>query len=152
MRRARAERVRFGEVGGWAISPLRRSGWEALRILLATFGLLELLGGCIGFATATTRHGSAQILKKIGLRCLDENGIQFGHYYDPHYACQMEMLAFDSRSANQRFVPWIKEFSSNLVTAAVLGTADQEEAEKNLWSAVPDSMGWNSVAVNAATV
>ncbi len=122
MIRARQERVRFGEVGGWAISEERRCGWEALRIVLSTYGLLQLLGGCIGMATATVRHGSADILRKIGLARLRAGELTVDPYYDPQYGCLMEMLKFDSRHANQRFTGWIEELASHLTTACVIAT------------------------------
>ena len=120
MARARRERVRFGEVGGWAISKNRRGSWEALRIVLSTYGLLQLLGGCIGLATATVRHGSAGILRKIGLASLWAGDTPVPPYYEPQYGCHMEMLTFDSRRANSRFMDWIEELSSHLTTVSVI--------------------------------
>jgi len=122
MARARKERVRFGEVGGWAISAHRRCGWEALRIVLSTYGLLQLLGGCIGMATATVRHGSADILRKIGLSRLFAGEVPLAPYYDPQYGCLMEMLTFDSRRANGRFMDWIEQLASHLTTASVIAS------------------------------
>jgi len=119
MARARKERVRFGEVGGWAISEQRRYGSEALRIVLSTYGLLQLLGDCIGLATATVRHGSAEILRKIGLSSLYAGDTPVAPYYEPQYGCLMEMLRFDSRRANGRFMGWIDELRSHLTTASV---------------------------------
>ena len=120
--RAREERVRFGEVGGWAISAHRRCGWEALRIVLSTYGLLQLLGGCIGMATATVRHGSADILRKIGLSRLCAGEAPLPPYYDPQYGCLMEMLTFDSRRANGRFMGWIDELASHLTSVSVIAS------------------------------
>ena len=59
MLRARELGLGFGEVGGWAVAKDHRWTIEPLRIILATYGLLELLGGCAGVATATFRHSSA---------------------------------------------------------------------------------------------
>ncbi len=123
MARARSEDVRFGEVGGWAIAEEHRCGWEALRLVLATYGLLQLLGGCIGLATATVRHGSARILRKIGLTGLSGGDAPLAPYYEPQYGCQMEMLRFDSRRANERFMEWIEELASCLPTASVIASA-----------------------------
>lgn len=124
MARARKERLRFGEVGGWAISKNRRCGWEALRIVLSTYGLLQQLGGCVGMATATVRHGSADILRKIGLARLWAGEAPLAPYYDPQYGCPMEMLRFDSRRANGRFTAWIEELSSHLTTASVIASGE----------------------------
>jgi hypothetical protein len=120
MARAREERLRFGEVGGWAVSKSRRGSLEALRIVLSTYGLLQLLGGCKGLATATVRHGSAGILRKIGLASLWAGDTQVPPYYEPQYGCLMEMLTFDSRRANGKFMDWIQELSSHLTTASVI--------------------------------
>src|ERR1051325_2676661 len=60
----------FGEVGGWAVGDAYRCTIEPLRIILATYGLLRLLGGVMGVATATFRHESAPILRRIGLTSL----------------------------------------------------------------------------------
>lgn len=64
LQRTRQAAIRFGEVGGWAVSEEHRGTAEPLRIILATYGLLELLGSCAGVATATFRHSSARILQK----------------------------------------------------------------------------------------
>ncbi len=98
IKRACRERMRFGEVGGWAVAPERRAGLEPLRTILGTYGLLEMLGGCAGVATATHRHNSAGILRRIGLSPLSVNGTELPGYYDPQYRCEMEVLRFDSRA------------------------------------------------------
>jgi hypothetical protein len=123
MERAKANGLRFGEVGGWAIAPERRRSTEALRIILATYALLELLGGCLGMATATLRHGSAGILRRIGLSSVIADGYPFPPYYDAQYDCEMELLQFDSRRANSKFTEWIVELSSFLRTALVVAAS-----------------------------
>lgn len=117
---ARNARINFGEVGGWAIAPDRRLTMEPLRTILATYGLLELLGSCCGIATATRRHGSAPILRKIGLEPLVVNGEELPAYYDPRYRCEMEVLRFDSRFPNPKFRNWIDELACFLTSAPVI--------------------------------
>lgn len=119
IKRAGRERMRFGEVGGWAVAPERRAGIEPLRTILATYGLLQILGGCAGVATATYRHNSAGILRRIGLSPLAVNGTELPGYYDPQYRCEMEVLCFDSRLPNPRFRPWIEELGSYLADSPV---------------------------------
>jgi hypothetical protein len=114
------ERLRFGEVGGWAIAQERRGGRDALRILFMTYGLMELLGGCIGLATATTRHGSTHILQRAGFGPLATDGAALPSYYDPQYECEMEVLQFDSRRANPKFMSWVSESTRYLRTAPVV--------------------------------
>jgi hypothetical protein len=120
MSRAQADRLRFGEVGGWAISVTRRWTVEALRVILATYGLLQLLGGCIGVATATLRHESARILRRIGLWPMAVEGVALPPYYDDRYRCQMEVLQFDSRLPNSKYIDWIMELGSYLSTTPVI--------------------------------
>jgi len=120
MDRARAMRVGFGEAGGWAVAEDHRWTLEPLRIILATYGLLELLGSCAGVATATFRHSSAMILRRIGLSSMQADGQELPPYYDPNYRCQMEVLQFDSRHPNAKYRDWVTELASTLTNAPVV--------------------------------
>jgi hypothetical protein len=88
--------IGFAEVGGWAIAPENRFTIEALRIALGAYGLAQILGGCLGITTATVRHRSSTILRRIGGRSLESSGVVLPPYYDPQYGCQMEVLRFDA--------------------------------------------------------
>jgi hypothetical protein len=112
--------VDFVEVGGWALAPAIRCTSEALRIALAMFSLARLLGGCIGLTTATRRHCSASILRRIGGQTLSANGTGIPPYFDPRYDCEMEILRFDSRQPNPRFEPWIEELKHHLSAVPVV--------------------------------
>jgi hypothetical protein len=118
---ARESGLRFGEVGGWAVAENYRLGPEPLRIILATYGLLELLGSCIGLATATWRHSSAQILRRIGLAPLVVDGNALPPYHDPAYDCEMEVLRFDSRLPNPKYRQMVRALASSLLTAPLFG-------------------------------
>jgi len=118
--RARRLHLSFGVVGGWAVAEDRRCSVEALRIILATYALLELLGGCLGLATATVRHGSAGILRRIGLSSLMVDGQEVPPYYDPRYRCEMEALRFDSAFPNAKYHNAVQELCSLLATAPVI--------------------------------
>jgi hypothetical protein len=120
MGRARQMHMGFGEVGGWAVAESHRRTLEPVGILLATYGLLELLGGCLGVATATFRHSSAMILRKIGLTSLLAEGEELKPYFDPAYGCQMEVLRFDSRFPGAKYAGWVAELSNILRDAAVI--------------------------------
>jgi hypothetical protein len=120
MKRARQMQIRFGEVGGWAVAGEHRRTLEPLRIILATYGFLQLLGSCAGVATATFRHSSAAILQKIGLTSLLADGEPLPPYYDPHYRCQMQVLQFDSRFPNPKYHDWMLELAASLRTAPVI--------------------------------
>ncbi len=120
LKQARQLKIGFGEVGGWAVAEERRLTLEPLRIILATYGLLELLGSAAGVATATVRHGSSTILRKIGLTALQADGEEMAPYYDPNYGCEMEVLHFDSRFPNPKYRDKVKELSACLSTAPVI--------------------------------
>ncbi len=121
LKRTRQAAIRFGEVGGWAVARKSIAGrLEPLRIILATYGLLELLGSCAGVATATFRHSSSRILQKIGLTALTVGGEELPPYQDSQYGCEMQALQFDSRTPNSRFRSWIAELSRDLAAAPVI--------------------------------
>jgi hypothetical protein len=111
---ARRRGIAYVEVGGWALMPELRGSLGALRIVLATYSLARALGGCIGIATATQRHGSSSILRRIGGRPLSAGGVDLPSYYDPKYGCEMEILRFDSSEPNPRYESWIDELSDFL--------------------------------------
>jgi hypothetical protein len=117
---AREAQLHFGDVGGWAIAPERRRTLEPLRTILAGYSLMQQLGGVAGIVTATCKHGSAQILRKLGLRSLQADGEVIPGYYDPHYNSEMEVLSFDSRRPNPRYKAWIAELRGVLSTAPVI--------------------------------
>ena len=120
MERARAMRIGFGEVGGWAVAESHRGTLEPLRIILATYGLLQLRGGCAGIATATFRHSSATILRRIGLNSLSWDGAELPPYYDPKYRCDMEVLHFDSRCPNDKYRDSVGELTHALAASSVI--------------------------------
>lgn len=101
--RAHALGVAYVEVGGWAVSRLRRGTVHAFETAVGSYALAKGLGGCIGITTATVRHCSSRILRKLGGHSLEVGGVQVPSYFDPRYACEMEILGFDSRSLNRRY-------------------------------------------------
>jgi hypothetical protein len=117
---ARRMRVDYVEVGGWALSPELRCTSEALRIALGTFSLARLLGGCIGVTTATMRHCSSSILRRIGGQPLMAQGNELPRYFDPRFNCEMEILRFDSARPNPRFERWIEELRGYLSGVPVI--------------------------------
>jgi len=118
--RARQKRFDFAEVGGWAVAEDRHWTTDPLRIILAVCGLAKILGGCVGVATATVRHGSAVILRRIGLLSLVVNGVEVPSYYDPHYGCEMEALRFDTDFPNPKYRKWIEELRNDLEASPVI--------------------------------
>lgn len=120
MATARKLAISFVEVGGWALAKERRCTGEALRTALATYSLAEILGGCIGFATATVRHRSASILRRIGGQPLEFAGERLPAYYDPQYNCEMEIVRFKSDAPNHKYRRWIDQISASLLDVPVL--------------------------------
>ncbi|MFN0171109.1 MAG: hypothetical protein ACKV22_32230 [Bryobacteraceae bacterium] len=117
---ARADNLAFVEVGGWAVHESLRFTTEALRVALSTYALARWLGGCIGITTATVRNCSSRILRKIGGTPLQLDGARIPPYYDPRYRCEMEVLRFDSRRPDSRFLPWIEPIYRQLAGAPVV--------------------------------
>jgi len=127
--RAKQRGAAFSEVGGWAIAPEKRCKSEALRIAMATYSLAQILGGCVGISTATERHHSSSILRRIGGRSLVCDGTELPPYYDPQYRCQMEVLRFDSSLPDSSCRRWVEQLSERL--AGVTVVIAREPAEKH---------------------
>jgi hypothetical protein len=125
MTQARRKGIGFGDVGGWAVREDRRLTVDPLRLVLATCALFRLLGGCAGLATATVRHGSAGILRRIGLTPLAVDGLEIPSYYDPHYRCQMEALRFDSDFPSPKYAKAIDELRSRMEMTPVICRASE---------------------------
>ena len=120
---ARRLAISFVEVGGWALTKEKRCTGEALRTALATYGLAQALGGCVGIATATVRHRSSSILRRIGGSALEIAGEQVPAYYDPQYDCEMEIVRFSSDAPNQKYRRWIDQICAGLLDVPVLALA-----------------------------
>jgi hypothetical protein len=133
MRAARRLGMGFGEVGGWAVAEAHRCTVEPLRIILATYGLLRLLGGAMGVATATFRHESAPILRRIGLTSLVSGGEELPPYFDPRYGCRMEVLQFDSRRPKAKYEHWVRELAMDLMMAPVICRERAKTTLQTVW-------------------
>lgn len=136
MQRARRLSIGFGEVGGWAVGEDYRWTVESLRIVLATYALLELLGSCAGVATATFRHGSAGILQRIGLSALSADGEEIPPYHDPQYGCLMQILRFDSRFPNRKYHNLVADLMADLATAPVISRKNPTAVYEHVWRGV----------------
>jgi hypothetical protein len=117
---ARQQAISFVEVGGWALAKERRCTGEALRTALAMYGLAQILGDCVGMATATVRNRSASILRRLGGGDLEIEGEKVPPYYDPQYECQMEIVRFTSSTANPKYWRWIDQIATTLLDVPVL--------------------------------
>jgi hypothetical protein len=130
VRRARRSNLQYAEVGGWAVDEECRGTGEALILALAAYSFAQLCGGAIGITTATLRHCSASILRKLGLERIEADGVTLPEYYDPQYGCAMELLRFDSRRSNARYTGIIDRLGESLQNARVVCAAGEWKAEK----------------------
>jgi hypothetical protein len=121
-KRADAQRreISYAEVGGWALTEEVRGSRQAFRMAVTIYGLAQLLGGALCTTTATTRHRSSTILKKIGGYGLVSEGLELPPYYDPQYKCEMEILGFDSRFPNPKYKLWVEECRRHLANLTVI--------------------------------
>jgi hypothetical protein len=126
--RARRDGLRYAEVGGWAVSQDGRSTCEGLLLVLGAFSLSRLLGGSVGITTATVRHSSATILRRLGLQELTVEGSVVPQYYDPKYDCMMELLRFDSRQVNPKYAPLVELLKVHLSQVSVLADPTPQTA------------------------
>lgn len=110
---ARQQGLSFVEIGGWALEPKWRHTQAALRLLVASYALGEIWGGCVGIATATVRHRSAAMLRRMGGSNLHLDGEDLPPYKDEQYGCLMELLRFN-RTPNARFVPLVADVVGQL--------------------------------------
>lgn len=120
LRRARSESIHYAEAGGWAVSDQERCASDGVVLPLAAFSLSRLFGGGLGLSTATVRHSSACILRRLGLTRLDVDGVPLPAYYDPKYGCEMELLRFDTRRPNPRFLEIIGLFERKLADVPII--------------------------------
>jgi len=127
------------EIGGWALAEDIRGTTEAVRMALAMYSLSQLLGGSVGISTATRRHCSASILRRIGGRGLEYGGAELPTYDDPQFKCKMEVLRFYSWAPNPRYTVWIDKIKQELRTVHVLtnGFSDQRWNQARANFAIP---------------
>ena len=118
--RARMDLLKYVEVGGWAVSEAHRTSVEGLLLALAGYSLGRLRGGCLGMTTATVRHCSSTILRRIGGSPLETQGMTMPSYYDPRYRCEMEILRFDSRCPHSRYVDIVENLCERMMNVDVV--------------------------------
>ena len=85
--RARNEQLHYVELGGWAVSEDSRGTAGPLALALAVYGFSRRAGGALGITTATFRHCSATILKRLGGARFEVDGVTLPPYYDSRYEC-----------------------------------------------------------------
>jgi hypothetical protein len=117
---ARKRKFTYAEVGGWALREDMRYSTAAIQIVLTVYALARHLNGCIGVTTATVRHGSCNILRRMGGQPLRAGGGELPSYYDPRYLSEMTILRFDSDLPNPRYENWIEQIGEHLIEPPVI--------------------------------
>jgi hypothetical protein len=118
--RARNEQLHYVELGGWAVSQESRGTAGPLALALAVYGFSRRAGGALGITTATFRHCSATILKRLGGARFEVDGVTLPPYFDSRYQCMMEMLKFDSRRPNPKYLSLIDQVRDTLARITVV--------------------------------
>jgi hypothetical protein len=119
LERARLNGMTTVEPGGWVVEQALRGTSEAVAIALSAFAWAQTLGDCIGFLTATVKHGSSTILRRLGSRNLQTEGKTIPGYFEPAWGCDAELLRFDTNSLNPRFEGALTSARSKLLSAPV---------------------------------
>lgn len=117
--RAHRERIRYAEVGGWAVDRGARVA-DCLALILSTYALSQAFGGARVIATATARHSSARILRRMGGSPFEVDGLTVPSYYDPQYRCEMELLRFDTRRPEPKFARMVQQLTRKLANIRVV--------------------------------
>jgi hypothetical protein len=144
---ARRAGIGYAELGGWAIAAEHRCTKAALETLLASYAWGQMVGGCLSSCTATVRHRSAMILRRVGGQSLCFNDEPIPAYEDPQYGCSMEILRFDSRVVDGRFARLVEQMREKLEASTVIRARRSipEELSEEL------SFGQSLLALGAAT-
>jgi len=115
--------ITFAEVGGWALSEELRYSAAALEVFVNVCALAKRFGGAVAVTTATLRHHSSAILRKLGGRTLVNDGVALPSYFDPQHNCEMEILKFDSDCPNPKYQHLIEQCQENLATVPAICAA-----------------------------
>jgi hypothetical protein len=118
--RAQRENIRYAEVGGWAVAPDSRGTSEGVLLALGVYSLSQIVGEALVITTATARHCSSAMLRRLGGSRWEIAGSTLPAYYDAKYKCEMELLRFDSREPNPKYAKRIGRLRDTLADALVV--------------------------------
>jgi hypothetical protein len=119
LRRARQDGLMMIEPGGWVVDEDLRGTCEAVSIAIGAFAWAQILGHCTGFVTATVKHGSSAILRRLGGRSVQVRGQTIPRYFESAWDCDAELLRFDTNSLNPRYEGALASARCQLRTAPV---------------------------------
>lgn len=117
---ARKRDLLYVEIGGWALAEEWRKTKAALETAAGSYALGHLWGGTLGSCTATVRHGSASMLRRLGGSSFTVPGEAVPGYFDPRFGCLMELLRFDYLTPWPRMKPMIEEMKSRFVSVEIV--------------------------------
>jgi len=118
--RARGLNYGYVEMGGWAIAETLRCSTEAVRMVVTIYALGRLMGGALGVSTATTRHGSSSILRRLGATSLLDENHSARTYFDPNFGCEMELLSFDSDRPSTKYEDAVRRCQDLLAHTTII--------------------------------
>jgi len=133
LRLARLRHLRTIEPGGWVIEENLRGTSEAVSIALSAFAWARILGDCVGFLTATVKHRSAAILRRLGACQLEVGGTTIPAYFDPAWGCDMELLRFDTDSLNHKYDNALGSSMRRLINAPVYSAEAPRRKSTHVW-------------------
>jgi hypothetical protein len=139
---ARHDGLPYAEVGGWAVTKESRCTSEGLLLALAAYSLGRFFGGALGMTTATVRHSSSTILRRIGGASLRAGEKTIPSYFDPRYKCEMELLRFDSRRPSPKYNGLIDLLHHQLASVPVVSARAAEAAAegRSMWQMLLDPL------------
>jgi hypothetical protein len=125
---ARKEKLNLVEPGGWVLEERVRGTSEAVAIALSAFAWSQLVGDCLAFVTATVKHESSSMLRRLGGDSIYFAGNPVPRYYEPQFQCEMELLKI--RGLNSKFESMLAPLRESLSASTVL----QPEPENKMLS------------------
>jgi hypothetical protein len=139
---ARQNDFSYVEIGGWALAEQWRGSRAALEILVGSYALAHFWGGALGACTATVRHGSSSMLRRLGGTGLKLAGEELPPYEDPQYGCKMELLRFDCRTPAPRFLPLISQLREELADTVAITPEPARD-----WLSLPKEVGASNLGL-----
>lgn len=103
LQKASEQRINVVEPGGWVLEEKLRGTSEAILIALSAFAWARFIGRCLAYVTATVKHHSSSMLRRLGAESLSLGGEEIPRYYDSRYSCEMELLRLQSSVMHPRF-------------------------------------------------
>ncbi len=112
----------FGEVAGLVITDYEKNSPAALLLVAFCFAFGEFVGGFNALVSATERHYSNRIMRKIGGHRIPhkETKEYLNTFFDSKYNCNMEYIVFESACPAALIQDLCKKIQEKLKTTLVL--------------------------------